>query len=257
MSERDDQSLFKPMECPTHGHYQSRNYFGGRWTSCPECTAREDAASAEKADEANRARLDAAFDEKLKQSGVPLRFKRCTLANFILSVNESEREMQQTVLDSARRYIDNFSKNLEGNMQDMLFAGKVGTGKTHIACAIAIELIKRGFTVRYETLGDYFRRIRDTYKQSCPRSELDVRDEFAAYDLLILDEVGVQAGSEAEELMMFSLLNKRYGDARPTLFLSNFDKAALITILGERLVSRIKEGSADLFYFSWGDHRSI
>ena len=44
---------------------------------------------------------------------------------------------------------------------------------------------------------------------------------FVDYELLILDEVGIQFGTETERLILFQLLNERYTQVKPTILISN------------------------------------
>ena len=44
---------------------------------------------------------------------------------------------------------------------------------------------------------------------------------FIRPDLLILDEVGVQFGSETEKMILFEIINGRYEQLKPTIVISN------------------------------------
>lgn len=74
-------------------------------------------------------------------------------------------------------------------------------------------------------------------------------------DLLILDEVGVQHGSDTEKLILFEIINGRYEAARPTIVISNLDAAGLEQFLGERAFDRLREGGGRLVVFDWESHR--
>ncbi|EQD56002.1 DNA replication protein dnaC, partial [mine drainage metagenome] len=82
------------------------------------------------------------------------------------------------------------------------FYGNTGTGKTHLACAIANELLRQGKSALFVRAYEVLRTIRDTWKGG-EKTELAVIREFVAPDLLILDEVGVQYGSESERIELF------------------------------------------------------
>ena len=52
-------------------------------------------------------------------------------------------------------------------------------------------------------------------------------------DLLILDEVGMQHGSDFERNLLFDVMNERYENRRATLVISNLHKDAVVHLLGD------------------------
>ena len=76
-----------------------------------------------------------------------------------------------------------------------------------------------------------------------------------APDLLVLDEVGVQFGSRTEENLIFTLMNKRYEDLKPTLVISNELEDGLETYLGPRTFDRLKDGGGLIIPFPWESYR--
>ena len=65
---------------------------------------------------------------------------------------------------------------------------------------------------------------------------------FIRPDLLILDEVGVQFGSETEKMILFEIINGRYEQLKPTIVINSNLRRALTDYLGERVVDRLREG---------------
>jgi DNA replication protein DnaC len=74
-------------------------------------------------------------------------------------------------------------------------------------------------------------------------------------DLLILDEVGVQFGSDTEKLLLFDVLNERYEQRKPTLLLSNLALDGVKAFLGERIYDRLREDGAEAVVFDWDSWR--
>jgi DNA replication protein DnaC len=74
-------------------------------------------------------------------------------------------------------------------------------------------------------------------------------------DLLILDEVGVQFGSDFEKNLLFEVLNSRYESRRPSVILSNLSQPEVQNYLGERVVDRIREDGGRVMTFDWASHR--
>ncbi len=70
--------------------------------------------------------------------------------------------------------------------------GSTGTGKTHLACATAKLLLKKGLKARYITSEEIAQRIMNAWdKDTKDQSEEAVIYQFAQYDLLIVDEYGL------------------------------------------------------------------
>ena len=56
----------------------------------------------------------------------------------------------------------------------------------------------------------------------------------------MIDEIGVQKGSDAERRILFSILENRMTDKYPTILISNLNAETLSDLIGERLYDRIK-----------------
>ena len=60
---------------------------------------------------------------------------------------------------------------------------------------------------------------------------------FLDPDLLIIDEVGVQRGTEAERFILTEVIGQRYENMRPMVVMGNCTEAEIMNHLGDRLVS--------------------
>ena len=123
--------------------------------------------------------------------------------------------------------------------------GRVGRGKTFLACCIANEFLSSGKSVRFQTLSDLLLRLRDTFSAE-ERSELGVLFPLFEVGYLILDELGDvtlekdRRASEFAALRLLTLLDKRWQEGRPTIMTSNLPLDELVRWSGdERIGSRI------------------
>ena len=98
-----------------------------------------------------------------------------------------------------------------------------------------------GGNVQYATVGDLFRRVRESKNFKSPVNESEILAEYAKFDLLALDEIGNQKGSDDEMRVLFDVLNKRYEKSRPTVLISNLSRDALAGFLGEIVWDRLQE----------------
>ena len=235
--------------CPKHGPYEQKvlSMFPGRdpiKSRCPKCEAEAQAEREAKAE------MEAEFEREHRRaqlsrgSGIPKRFAGKTLDDYI-----AKSEGQIAALQFAKRFA--MSDNPE---RSMILCGKPGTGKTHIACAIGLQTIHRCMSVKFATVLGAVRTVKDTYRRDSQISESEALRELQAPDLLILDEVGIQVGSEHEKMLVFEIINDRYAQCRPTILISNLNEKDLTEYLGERLVDRFREGGA-VIPFDWESHR--
>lgn len=236
------------VTCPEHGPYHAVEVPGAAIPMCPEC---EHLAKKEQAALVAEETRQKKVLSLLKDSGVPLRFQPASFSNFIAAESR-----QKQALKAAAEYAANFSTGVKVG-RCLAFVGKPGTGKTHLAAAIVREVLASGFTARFTTVGDYVRQIKDycwgNKKNLQPEGE--VIQKYCEPHLLVLDEVGVQFGSNAEEILIFTLINKRYEEMRSTLVISNEEEDGLEKYLGERVFDRLKDGGGQIIPFEWDSVR--
>lgn len=253
MATVDDQS--DELTCETHGPYPVRvvPLFGGnvlRVTRCPKCSQadadRESAAAQAKADATRQERIES----RMQQAGIPLRFRDRTLDSY-----KAETPGQQKALTVARRFAIDFKRHLTTG-PTLVFSGSVGTGKTHLAIAIAQAAMAQGCTAMYENAMDIIRRLREGWRRDAAMSEAQALDLYGSLDLLVIDELGVQFGSDAEQLQLFDVLNRRYRDNKPTILLTNLNLDGVKTFLGERTYDRLRE-TGYFVMFDWNSYRGV
>ena len=86
------------------------------------------------------------------------------------------------------------------------------------------------------------------------RSEAQVLAQIGELPLLVIDEIGVQFGSAAEQLHLFEVLDRRYRNMKPTILLTNLDRDDLKGFVGDRVADRLSE-TANVVDFCWGPYR--
>jgi DNA replication protein DnaC len=133
--------------------------------------------------------------------------------------------------------------------------GNPGTGKTHLASAIAMQVMESGRAVHFTTVGRLLRHVKSTYSRGADQTEEQVLQSYLEPDLLVLDEVGVQRGTEAEKFILTEAVGLRYEHMKPMLVMGNCTEVELVDHLGDRLVSRLQEGGGPFIVFDWEDYR--
>ncbi|PWB21339.1 ATP-binding protein [Comamonas sp. JNW] len=236
--------------CPTHGDYEAKHIIRSIWTRCPTCKQEAEDSERRQREEAAAASRRASWIAALGRAGIPERFHDRTLENFI-----AENSGQREALDFALNYTANVAETLKSG-RCALFTGKPGTGKTHLAIGIGRKVMQLpNADVLFITVMRAIRSIKDTWAKGSEQSESQAIEALVAPDLLILDEVGVQYGSDFEKNMLFDVLNDRYEKRRPTFFLSNLTKDEVAAYLGERVMDRLREDGGAVIPFAWNSYR--
>jgi DNA replication protein DnaC len=235
--------------CERHGQFESTHYAYGQidvWTSCPSCREESRLATIAEHEHREREQVKAA---RIAAAKIPARFHGKTIDDFEV-VNLGQRHAKKLADD----YVANFKENLNAG-RCLVFFGPSGTGKTHLACAIVAALAEQGYATRYATVAGVIREIRATWDRSSARSETEVLNSLRRFHLLVLDEVGVQFGTEKELVQFTELIDLRYQDNRPTLLISNFSKPELDAFLGPRITDRFRENGGIGMLFDWESKR--
>lgn len=240
-------------QCDRHGPFEAKAMMIGGKTiggACPTCMAERDAKEQDRQrlmqSDLERRRIEGLF----QRAGIPPRFQSRTFDNY-----QVDNDGQARALRKAKAYADGWRHSVAAGTS-LIFSGNAGTGKTHLACAIANHLIAQGVSAVFTTVSDAMRAIKRTYDADSQMTELQAIQAFVDPGLLILDEVGANRGTEYEVQLVFDIINKRYENCRPTIILTNLDPEALRQCLGERVVDRLREGGGKLVAFTWESFRA-
>jgi DNA replication protein DnaC len=244
--------------CPEHGSYISHGYaFGATrkrefWSPCPKC--KEIAEDAEKAEAEQRERRHHAErrDAEAQAAGIPRRFRACTFENFV-----ADTEAKQAVFTACSTYARQLALGELRQGRGLVLAGPPGNGKTHVGAAILRYLLDTGWRrVRYTSCADLVGAVRATWARNSPKTEEQVIEELGErLDLLVVDELGVQAGTENEQAILFRILDRRYAEERSTVLLTNLNTTRLKEFVGDRLYDRLRE-THQWVTFAWESYRA-
>lgn len=227
---------------------------GGKWT-CPECgeTSEFDEfrgssmaelppcrcirTAAEHAREAfMRDHWAEAIEGQWEAQQIPVRFKKASFANF------KPRTGAESPLATCKQYAEAFA--VSETQEGLLLVGGFGAGKTHLAVATARRITERILVQAYFTsaLG-LLAAIKASFKRGRDDDEdrPDLIERAKTVELLILDDLGQELGSEFDRATLFDIVNYRYEACLPMIITSNQGDKQLRDGLGGALVSRLYE----------------
>lgn len=246
------------INCDKHGEQTVTRFWIGllsRWSDvqCQLCLASSneelELLAKQNGEDTIKRRNEAKIKGVLGRSGIPERFKDHSFVTFKAGTDEQKKK-----LDRCYDYAKNFNQKLK-NGTSMILCGKTGTGKTHLACSIANEIINQGHSAVFMNVIKMMRQVKETWSKGSGKAEQDAINWFLTPDLLILDEVGVQFGSDAEKMILFEVLNERYQNMKPTILISNLLPINLQEFVGERVMDRMKENGGRILQFEGKSNR--
>lgn len=226
--------------CDKHGQFERMSYV--ERPPCPDCEHERQEREREERAEQRREELR---QEALSRANLRGRFRDATFGSFNATTSP-----QRKVLLACQA----FAAGPMDQWRVLFLIGPPGSGKTHLGAAMAHATIARGRGARVLTVREMVRRIRDTWHRDAEQSEQDVLDDLAGCGLLVLDEIGVGSGTDAELLQLLDVVDLRYQLSRPLVAISNLNAEQIRATVGDRLFDRLREG-AEVHACAWASHR--
>jgi DNA replication protein DnaC len=91
--------------------------------------------------------------------------------------------------------------------ENILLVGNPGTGKSHLATALAAEACARGYKVRFYRATELVTTLIEARDE---RSFLRLKTQLAKLDLLVLDELGYVPASKVGAELLFDVISTAY-----------------------------------------------
>ncbi len=164
-------------------------------------------------------RKGARRDRLLAVSRIPARYEHCTIDGFeIWDTDEAGKRLLQQARRKTKEFVDCFPSVSKG----LLYIGKTGTGKTHLAVAALREIVlTKGKGGLYANAIDLVQELQMTFDHTGrPREEIIT--PVVEAPVLVLDELGAGKPSPWVQDLFYYIINSRYMAERITLFTTNY-----------------------------------
>lgn len=144
------------------------------------------------------------------------------------------------IYEVARRYAEDFTPKTDAGL---IFFGKAGSGKTHLAVAIARHLIEqKQIAARVARTVELLADIRQTFNEHDgyrAENEAELIQKFTSVALLVLDDLGSEKISDWVKEILYRIIDERWLEQKPMIITTNLNLKELEERIGERIVSRI------------------
>lgn len=184
-------------------------------------------------------------------AGITPRFAGATFDSFRIGAGSS----QVHALEACRDYAASFPQNFRAG-RSLLLTGNVGCGKTHLASAIVRTVVADHCRALIIPAGDIVSIARASMVPGSGYTDRDVVLHLGGLDLLVIDEVGCQKGSEYELGLLHNIIDRRYQAVLPTVLISNLGPDGLKAYIGDRALDRLRQNGGELVGFTWSSMRA-
>jgi DNA replication protein DnaC len=164
----------------------------------------------------------------LEHAGIPVRHGASRFDTFQAVPGTAD------ALAAVREWADAFTLETR---EGLLLAGPFGSGKSHLAVSALRHVIESALVEgRFVSAGDLVSAVRSgahiTWKPV---------DDAIGAELLVLDDLGQESGSDFTRDIIARVVFGRYDAARPTIFTSNLGTKGMTDALGGAVTSRLHE----------------
>ncbi|MHB0923773.1 MAG: ATP-binding protein [Bellilinea sp.] len=160
-------------------------------------------------------------------------FSGMTFESFKVQGRLGLGDQQVRSLQFAFNQAQQFANNPQGWL---LMMGGYGTGKTHLAAAIANQVVELGGPTLFLTVPDLLDWLRFSFESD--ESSLEQRlEEIRSINLLVLDDLGTQNATPWAEEKLYQIINHRYVNKLPMVVTTNL----LLNEIDGRITSRLQD----------------
>ena len=193
-------------------------------------------------EKARQCRKDTISDY-LAMANIPRKFEGSTFENYKVTTDQ-----QKAVVQNLKRFLAN------PDNVGLIMIGNPGTGKNHLAVATMKAIIQeKAQSAVIVKIAKMIRELKDNWITK-NHTEQSIMDKYVEPYLLVVNEIGLQFGSETEQNYFTEIIDDRLGAVKPTILIGNVNITQMEQLIGERIIDRFKDGGKSLV-FNWPSYR--
>ena len=189
----------------------SQSYICECIKSCVDCAGAAQKINSDKRIQSCFAMNPFNFVRQFNQSHIPFRYIQADWKSMLA------QSRQQQWVASTKKWLDNLQNQTD---KGLIFHGDVGVGKTHLLCALGIEILKKGFSVKFIDFFQLLTELKAAYADG--KSDPEILRPLQKVDVLIIDELGKGRASEWELSVADMLISERYNAKKIILASTNY-----------------------------------
>lgn len=179
------------------------------------------------------------------------RYADCTFGNFDIG-NDRDRGHRSNAVSRVKGYAaDIKARHAAG--QNLILVGPCGTGKDHLASAVARCVLASGMTIAFSRGNSLAREM-----VAAQRSPEGLDRKYATKDFLLLSDIEPRVNEESSAFFqesMLEIIDERYRAMLPIIVTSNVkDSAQMKKAIGNRAVDRLLQGAV-IVRMEWPSYR--
>ena len=191
-----------------------------------------------------------------RRAQIPVRYLGCLLSNYEHSYPGADVALGRAHF-VANKFASNYPHDMKGT--GLIFAGDIGTGKTHLAVGILQTLIlEKSVPALFCDYRELLKSIGNSYNAQVAATELEVLRPVFQAEVLVLDELGAAKPTEWVWDTVSHILNTRYNERLTTILTTNYeneppgrlaselDRAARKETLGDRIGERMRSRLSEM-----------
>ena len=131
----------------------------------------------------------------------------------------------------------------------LVLVGGVGRGKTHLAAAIANEVLAGGSPCLFTVVPELLDHLRSTFAPGSDIRYDELFEQVKIVPLLVLDDLGTENATPWAEEKLYQIINYRYNNRLPTVITTNRSLGSI----DPRIASRMQDHSLAVVVIIEGD----
>lgn len=171
--------------------------------------------------------------EKLLQRGNKLR----AMSNLGAFLNKTFENFDAGITGVARAYARSRTF-AEHPTKWLVLMGNYGCGKTHLAAAIANQLLDNGYEILFTVVPDLLDHLRSTFGPSSEVAYDERFEQVRGAGVLLLDDLGTENATPWAREKLFQIFNHRYNYNLPTVITSNREPKDIDPRIFSRMTDR-------------------